>query len=1277
MINKKLIGESKQEGQISNVPPSSIRAQNLTSEIFPFEWFEHNPKTGEWRLKAGYSFGIIDTLSVGGGIDIDGDDVVTATDIIDGFDLGGGTTTPDVPVIVSIEPYLGAMKITLDHQPELTNFDHYELQISSNDSTWYSLGTGTDWKGVLGEYTEYPGELCMHINIPSGGTTALPAGLLLYYRARRATTAGVKSNWSASASATTEVIGTSDVAGYAVTAYKLDALARGQHGVFLDTFLEDAGWTTYGGTGTVTVQTGVGICGGNVVQLAGYVGRRIVSELLIPFDTSKIYRIRVRARRTATTDALTQKFYMGVYAYDANKAYLDSTWMVCNNRDASAWTLNEWQVFTGWVKGRIPSGGSESGEHLDPTDPCQLHESASYMRLVYLCNYNGGPVGNVMQIDEISIDVFDEDELYRTYVGINVDGTIAANKVVANSIAANAVTADAIAANAVIADKIAANAVVASKIGAGEVSATHIAAGAITTTKLAASAVEADKIAAGAIVTSKIYVGAVSEEKLAALAVTADKLAALAVTEAKLAASSVTEGKLGALAVTEAKLAALAVTEGKIASAAVTGDKIANGIVSPYKLTATCKSQHGVYLETFEEDKGWTTAAGSGTVTIESGVGQCGGKVVQIAGYARRETSSGIGNYIPYDRTKLYRIRVRVRRTATTDSALQRFYMGVFARSATGSYLDAAWTVASNENAALWTLNEWQTFTGWLSGVSAGASESGEHPDATDPALLNVSTSYFSLIYHCNYNDGPAGNIMQIDEIAIDIFDEDSIVRAYLGLAEDGTILANKVIASSILAESITAEHFSVATLNTLLLKAATAYIGYYGTGDVDDPDEGDRVLYIDGDELSIQEYTNGDWTAMKGLKIGGALSGLFLSALGACGWYNSQGGPGTGTEFLPHPDFRIFAFENNYQDQYGVDDWVTKTDLAFDSTKKFGTYSLRASSTMSGLLASPTAGTFGGSQAFGAWVYFSASGTATATGTLTMMAMSGTYDQVYINTRHTNGSAVIQIGASVVKNSVTVYNAAFGTISNGWHYIGGVYDSSSDILYVTVDGTIYNTGVLGGTWYGGSASGYFFIRPKHNYVYAGITYSAFFDELLFYWDKYLDPEIFVQHYTHNVTWTLDRALSDCWIRPDYVNDGRLLLLRQANDYHQVLTPIRVANPTTGWLATKTTGWTADRFTAASGGMEVAFSSLVSAGTKAVVVNISIVTTGGTVYARPAGDDTYATNTPEASQEYHCMIGYTDRIQTTLWLDSGYRCEIAVSNTGTDIYVSYPTAEIR
>lgn len=117
----------------------------------------------------------------------------------------------------------------------------------------------------------------------------------------------------------------------------------------------------------------------------------------------------------------------------------------------------------------------------------------------------------------------------------------------------------------------------------------------------------------------------------------------------------------------------------------------------------------------------------------------------------------------------------------------------------------------------------------------------------------------------------------------------------------------------------------------------------------------------------------------------------------------------------------------------------------------------------------------------------------------------------------------------------------------------------------------------------------------------------------------------------------------------------------------------KIADPPTGWLASKTSGWTADSF---SGGLEVDFSSVVPAGTKAVRIFIELINNSSRVFYRKSGDSNIS-NTPNTSNERSHTLAFLNSTTAighlvTLWLSSDYKAQFAAGNANTDLYISYP-----
>ena len=166
----------------------------------------------------------------------------------EGYTAGGGVEIPTVPVISVIEGHFKGITLEWDKQLNLTNFDRYEIQVSDDDSTWYSLEQDlTDWKDTLSADTDVFFERMVH-NVPFAGTTEIPLAKTLYYQVRRVTKEPVASAWSTSASATTLLVDNGDLTANNISVGKL--VASEINTIFLQaTAAVIVGYYT-GGTGT-------------------------------------------------------------------------------------------------------------------------------------------------------------------------------------------------------------------------------------------------------------------------------------------------------------------------------------------------------------------------------------------------------------------------------------------------------------------------------------------------------------------------------------------------------------------------------------------------------------------------------------------------------------------------------------------------------------------------------------------------------------------------------------------------------------------------------------------------------------------------------------------------------------------------------------------------------------------------------------------------------------------------------------------------------------------
>ncbi len=192
------------------------------------------------------------------------------------------------------------------------------------------------------------------------------------------------------------------------------------------------------------------------------------------------------------------------------------------------------------------------------------------------------------------------------------------------------------------------------------------------------------------------------------------------------------------------------------------------------------------FRETFDDPNGdvvvrWPSYVGGGSYSIQTG-GLAGGKVLR-AGDNSGDDMVWLIYYrsIPFDPSKLYRMRIRVRQTA--GSAIVE--AGVAGRDAT----DTQWvnSTGSNSPTSQHTLcahnvspgGSWVEYTGYFRGSAASGSKTG-HPDPASPGVLQTNVRYFRPLIGLNYPNSPG--TMEIDEVSVDVVPENADQ-----IAESGT----------------------------------------------------------------------------------------------------------------------------------------------------------------------------------------------------------------------------------------------------------------------------------------------------------------------------------------------------------------------------------------------------------------------------------------------------------------------------------------------------------
>jgi len=320
-------------------------------------------------------------------------------------------------------------------------------------------------------------------------------------------------------------------------------------------------------------------------------------------------------------------------------------------------------------------------------------------------------------------------------------------------------------------------------------------------------------------------------------------------------------------------------------------------------------------------------------------------------------------------------------------------------------------------------------------------------------------------------------------------------------------------------------------------------------------PVERNHQIWLKGDVIKFQEYTNNGWTSVNSIIIGGVDDNdIFIPLVGSRGGYNVMGGPPAGEPF-PSEEFKLFNFENGFVDQNGEEAYSMARVTTTTTWSKFGTYSLACDTTNSYGTLHPDwrSWTFGEDQAFAAYFW---QDNIDGGGATFFQIRDGSIDNVFLI--GSMNSTEIQI--RVIKGGVTEYSAAIdvGVSTDGEHFIAMSYDSTADILYWCFDDQVFNTGVIGGTWDEGS--GYCEVSVQ-NRPTSIITYA---DEVLFAPDQTVPVEVFLQHYRSDLPWNTSYSIKDYVLHPAPGGVARTMGTHVADAYQFPYTDARIEyNPDT------------------------------------------------------------------------------------------------------------------
>lgn len=233
--------------------------------------------------------------------------------------------------------------------------------------------------------------------------------------------------------------------------------------------------------------------------------------------------------------------------------------------------------------------------------------------------------------------------------------------------------------------------------------------------------------------------------------------------------------------------------------------------------------RHGIFFsEVFEETpatQGWASS-GSATETLvgTASLSTVGQNVLQAAGYMWRVFPQNM----PFNPTKLYRLRCRLRQTV--DGAPNNVvYIGLqcFLADNTPANNNGGYNYVCVGGYAATVAGGWVQFTGWLKGAvrAYAAGSTGPSTDPRTPADLNVDTVWVRPLIAVNYAGGIGTT--QVDYFQIDELDEDAAQRIYevvqsdkatlyATVKESGGKAANRLYAKTLAADPDTADSVAV-----------------------------------------------------------------------------------------------------------------------------------------------------------------------------------------------------------------------------------------------------------------------------------------------------------------------------------------------------------------------------------------------------------------------------------------------------------------------------------
>lgn len=177
------------------------------------------------------------------------------------------------------------------------------------------------------------------------------------------------------------------------------------------------GWVNRSGDGEVAVYDNPANPYGSTDGKYAYFGNAsgndqvwaVRTAQLFPYDSNKLYRMRVRCRQTGGSGELYVGFE-GVAAdgttyvtWDGQNLWVSQHYFVASEKKLPVVNYtdpNTWTELVGYAKGSAAQ--SDLGEFLSYSNPCRLHANVKYFRPVVIANYNYQP-GN-FDLDYVIIE---------------------------------------------------------------------------------------------------------------------------------------------------------------------------------------------------------------------------------------------------------------------------------------------------------------------------------------------------------------------------------------------------------------------------------------------------------------------------------------------------------------------------------------------------------------------------------------------------------------------------------------------------------------------------------------------------------------------------------------------------------------------------------------------------------------------------------------------------------------------------------------------------------